>query len=239
MKKLKFSILLVLATGLFPFLSNSQVYKTLFAGTIQFPSSVKKVPDIRVYCGGRKISGAIDKEAGKVTYDIFDYHQKNFFLIAITPTVQFTKGEGNTIQHLKIKQGQAYKLYAIEHVMVPDNPGETDIKDDAKVKKMVMRHSWIIKDVELSETGQLPDDTIIVCYDPAYVDRLEGGNAFEFPKIMIRSDILTTLGSEQQLIEKSAEILLATLDLDSLHAAVRQEIKQFPAPKTILAFNLQ
>ncbi|BDC35102.1 hypothetical protein Noda2021_10600 [Candidatus Dependentiae bacterium Noda2021] len=213
------------------------IEKTVFSGTIQFPLAVKKVPDVRVYCAGRKICGELDHETKKISFAISDYRQRTFFYLAIASAknigYELAVPNSNTIKYLKVDPTQPYKFYAIELVLIPE-----DANTETASKSPTMVYKWLIKEIELPTTGQMPDDTIIVCYDPNYVERLDGGSSFEFPKIVIKPDILSIVGSESTLHQESAKILLSTLDLDTIHASVRQEIKQFPYPKTIVAFNI-
>lgn len=213
------------------------IEKTVFSGTIQFPVSLKKVPDLRVYCAGRKISGELDHETKKVSFAISDYRQRTFFyLVIVNPNnigYELTAPKTNTVNYLKINPAEPYKFYAIELVLIPDQKHEaTEQKTNT-----TMVYQWLIKEIELPGTGRLPDDTIIVCYEPHYIERLDGGSSFEFPKIIIKSDIVSTIGSEEKLHQESAKMLISALDLDAIHANIRQEVKQFAHPKTIVAFN--
>jgi len=232
-------IVIILLSLVCPPVWGNFIEKTIFSGAIQFPTCLKNIPDVRVYCAGRKISGEVDHETKKVTYAISDYKQRGFWFLMIAKDIQWTSEE-NTIKYLRVDPNVAYKFYAIEHVLVPEVVMENESKTaiDFTKKSVPMRHTWIIKEVELPDSGQLPDDTIIVYYEPTWIDHLEGGNSFELPKIVVRPDIMTIAGSEEKLHQKSAQILITSLDLDAIHAAVRQEIKQFPNPKTIVAYNI-
>ncbi len=139
----------------------------------------------------------------------------------------------NTVNYLKINPAEPYKFYAIELVLIPEQ------KDDSSEAKSnsTMVYKWLIKEIELPQNGRLPDDTIIVCYEPQFVERLDGGSSFEFPKIILKSDLLSAVGSEEKLHQESAKMLISALDLDAIHANIRQEVKQFAHPKTIVAFN--
>lgn len=213
------------------------IEKTVFSGTIQFPLALKKVPDLRVYCAGRKISGELDHETKKVSFAISDYRQRTFFyLVIVNPHnvgYELAAPQTNTVNYLKINPTEPYKFYAIELVLIPEQ------KDDSSEAKSnsTMVYKWLIKEIELPQNGRLPDDTIIVCYEPQFVERLDGGSSFEFPKIILKSDLLSTLGSEEKLHQESAKMLISALDLDAIHANIRQEVKQFAHPKTIVAFN--
>lgn len=217
--------------------SLSFIEKTVFSGTIQFPLTLKKVPDVRVYCAGRKISGELDHETKKVSFAISDYRQRTFFYMVIVNaknmSYELTAPKTNTIEYLKINPTEPYKFYAIELVLIPEE--KTDNVEQKNNATMV--YKWLIKEIELPQNGRLPDDTIIVCYEPTFVERLDGGSSFEFPKIIVKPDVLKITGSEEKLHQESAKILISALDLDTIHANIRQEVKQFAHPKTIVAFN--
>ncbi|MFZ5953713.1 MAG: hypothetical protein ACOYT8_01285 [Candidatus Dependentiae bacterium] len=233
MKKLFF----IIFTLLYVQNSLSFIEKTVFSGTIQFPLTLKKVPDVRVYCAGRKISGELDHETKKVSFAISDYRQRTFFYMVIVNaknmSYELTAPKTNTIEYLKINPTEPYKFYAIELVLIPEE--KTDNVEQKNNATMV--YKWLIKEIELPQNGRLPDDTIIVCYEPTFVERLDGGSSFEFPKIIVKPDVLKITGSEEKLHQESAKILISALDLDTIHANIRQEVKQFAHPKTIVAFN--
>ena len=85
--------------------------------------------------------------------------------------------------------------------------------------------------------GRIPDETIIIRYNPDYVQALEGGNNIEFPKIIIKPDILKLVGSEAKLHELSNSWFLAALNTDTIHETAPVRIRVTPQSKTVLAMT--
>ena len=106
--------------------------------------------------------------------------------------------------------------------MVIDEDNKTN-----KTEEHETTYSWYITESsdELDQ-GKIPDDTIIVCYDPEYVDKLEGGTNIDLPRIIIKDNILELVGSEDKLHELSTTLLLSSLDSDSMHSKIEHEVKQ-------------
>ncbi len=92
-----------------------------------------------------------------------------------------------------------------------------------------MEYTWAIRQLELQlPDGRIPDETIIIRYHPDYVYALEGGNNIEFPKIIIKPDILKLVGSEAKLHELSNKWFLAALNTDTIHDTAPAQIRIEP-----------
>lgn len=226
-------ILFILAIGQSNF---SFAYtKALFMGTIQFPSALKKVPLVRVYCGGNRITSQNLDSAKQATFTVpFEERRRTTFSLLITQTIKFQPEEGtNTIQYLKIDPEQDYKFYVLELIKTeqPKHIASDDFFNAEHMAKLNQSHpnnqftyEWKIIEHTLLN-GRIPDDTIIVCYNPDYIENLSGGNAVELPHIYIKDNVLNLAGSEAQLHDASAALLLSSLDTDAIHASIHQEVK--------------
>ena len=203
---------------------------SLIMGAVQFPSSVTKVPRMRIYCGGQIIpyeSCDTEYEAKKFIFKIPKTRYQRTFHIFITESINFkaaknrTKKEPqNTIKYLTVPAGQAYKLYKLK--LVPTAP-ENEFDDDSKDQT----YQWKIKEESIAEKKRkIPEDAIIVCYNPDWVDELRIENAFELPTIALKKNLLELAGTEQKLAEFSDTLLLASINSDTIHATMRQVIKQ-------------
>lgn len=204
--------------------------KGLFVGSIQFPSVLEMVPSIRVYYSGRKISCETDELGKKITFNIPEYKQRTFFYLLIAPSIEFGSHE-NTVPFLKLQKSCPHKFYGMELVKV-------ETQDKKKKKTSPFEYAWVIKELNLNlPDGRIPDDTIIVRYHPDYVQSIEGGNMVEFPKIIIRSDILKLTGSEAKLHDISNRWFLAALHTDTIHDPIQSEFMINPTTKTVLAMT--
>lgn len=230
-------ILLVMSSS--PIIRAAQ---SLFIGTIQFPTILKKVPCLRIYYGGHKITGEPNDKTKQLIFSIPEIGEKmgqnKKFHLVITESIQF-EIEENTVKYVKIAPKQAYKCVEIEQIkhesMAPHthSPGEFDgarlVIPETKVS-----YTWRVTKKGLDEHGQLPDNAIVICLSPTYIDRIEGGSKAEFPRIIIKTDLLDIVGSEKKLHEEETELLLSAINSDALHSKINQEIKN-QSTKTIIA----
>lgn len=91
--------------------------KSLFFGSIFFPSTLEMVPSIRVYYAGRKIVCETDDCGKKITFSIPEHKQRTFFFMLITPEIEFCSHE-NTVPFLKLKKSAPYKFFVMELIQV-------------------------------------------------------------------------------------------------------------------------
>lgn len=205
---------------------------SLMLGTIRFPQSLKMVPTIRIYCEGRIIPCSLDQKNKIISFSVPRYGQKSHFNLLITEKVSFAhtsskyqSASNNTAAYLKLEQGQPYKLYSL--LLVPELSGTND---DTQ-----LRYTWRIKNESIQDL-KVPDDAIIVCCDPVWITGIHGNNSFELPIIDIHQNVLQLCGSEQSFYDKSMQIMLASLDSDTMHAIQEQQpIKQEENRVTIAA----
>src|SRR5581483_3730006 len=138
------------------------------------------------------------------------------FTLLITPSFRFVT-QDNTVLYRALEHGQPYKFYVLtlkEKVIHPENV----VLLGNSSKEPTSHYYWDVKEIPLSTyQARIPDDSIVICYNPDFVDAISGGNAVEFPSIKIKRNILNLVGSEAKLHENSIELVLASLDHDMLH----------------------
>lgn len=203
---------------------HTQTAASLMVGSIQFPASVT-VPPMRVYSCGTIIPSQlceIDQAAKQFMYRIPQVIKNNQFHLLVTkkihPKTRANDGylKSNTVNYLKVPFNQPYAFY---HLALLEK------NEDNKVTL-----TWEITKKTLDpETQRIPDETIIICYDSHYVESLtgegtftllSGSSSFTLPTIHAKANILDMVGSENNLQELSAKILLGTLDTDTFHASI-------------------
>lgn len=206
--------------------------KGIFYGTVQFPSALELVPNLRVYYAGHKIICETNDATKQQSFAISELRNRTFFYLLITPDVEFCSPD-NTIPNLRLKKDRPYKFYTLELTMVPATSKKRKLGDSG------FEYNWIIKELDLASLtgGKIPDDTIIVCYHPDYVQGLEGGNMVEFPKIIIKPDAVKLAGSEAKFYEQSDRWFLAALNTDTIHDTAQSELRINPHAKTVLAMS--
>ena len=204
--------------------------KTLFNGTIQFPK-LNRIPDVRVYWKGYRIKCERNDENQKTTFTITDEGSQAALNLLFTEHIQF-ETEQNNVKYLKVPETIAHRFYAL--TLTKADSFLTEDQDSTQVPKV----SWHIKELQVPlEMGIIPDNTVIICLDPLYIEKVDGGDATTLPMIKVRSDILQLVGSEENLHEHTDELLLSLLDCDTIHAAMQQEIRPRYDKKLILALN--
>ena len=189
----------------------------LLMGTIQFPSTLASIPNVRIYHSGKIVKGKVDNTNRTITFSIPKYNNSQIrYSLVVTESIEFampkatklSENPSNIIQYIKIPDGQDYKLYTLLLV-----PRFSDTGSPGKPS-----YQWRILNDRARFNNKIPDDTIIVIFDPAWVDSLQSDNATELPTITVTQDL-----SSEMLYEKSAQLLLAAIDSDTMHDANSQE----------------
>ena len=156
--------------------------KNLFVGNIIFPQNIKTIPQISLYRRGLKIKPETDKASNKIQFTISDDKACNQFYILITRNVK-AKIEDNTVHNLTVNPNQDYKFYRIQMIQIggaPRHPLTEKSKDEKE------EFAWRISELPINKNGIIPDDTLIIIFNPDYIEHLDGGNDLELPKIFIK-----------------------------------------------------
>ncbi|MFC1842625.1 hypothetical protein ACFLYU_03135 [Candidatus Dependentiae bacterium] len=208
--------------------------KNLFVGNILFPQTITKIPQISLYRRGLKIQAETENACKKVQFTISEDKECKRFYVLITPYLQ-PQIEDNTVKCLKIEAAQSYKLYEIKLFVTQDTRAtSTFTKNTQKSKES---YFWQIRERKIREDRAIPDDALIVIFNPDYVEKLEGGNDLELPKIIIKNNVLELAGSEKKLQAEADELLMASLDLNILHTKPTSEIKPEYKKKLVIAMS--
>jgi hypothetical protein len=193
--------------------------KGIFVGSVQFPKTLTDIPHFRIYYGGNKIKSDIHVNSKKVVFSIPEDKRRTSFTVIITESIQFAS-EDNTIMYLKLAKNQSYKFFSIQLIKMENAIIENDKRKDPT-------YEWIIEQQHINLLdGRIPDDALIICMNPNFIQGLEGGNSVEFPKIIVKSDVVQLAGSESKFEDSYAKLLLSSLDTDAIHANIHEEVKQ-------------
>jgi hypothetical protein len=210
----------------------------LFGLTVQFPYHLTNTPAIRMYCGGNKLKAEVDNKGKKLMFAIPEDRYQTFFTLLITEEIQFSTFE-NTVRYLKVDPKKPYKFYtlALKERIIPQDI-TTLCEFPKQPKEIRTEYTWDVKEIDLPYAdGRIPDMTVILCYNPAFVDAITGGNAVELPTIKIKKNILSLVGSESNLHDASVEMILSSLDYDTLHSTLKQEVRHNISAKTVLTIT--
>ena len=204
----------------------------VFTGTIQFPTALERIPSVRVYHAGRKLPVHLSEQGNSISFSITE--GKSIFYLVVTPYIEFVTEE-NIVKHLTLCSKAPVKVYVLE-LLASDTPQSN--KFSLTSLDTTALNPWHIKEVVPPvANARIPDDAIIVCLDPAWIARVDGGSAMSFPKIYIKSALVAEVGSEERIHELAAQWILAALNTDAIHGGVDQEVRASSLPKTVLAYN--
>ncbi len=186
-------------------------------GAVQFPETIVNVPYITVYTCGQKVprERCFTTTSGQFGFQIPHVALQPPLYLAITPEISFHKhpDEGNnTIDFLKIGNDTLYKLYKL-----------TPIRTTAQTGSHV---TWDIQSISIDQdTRRLPDETIIIYYNPLYVDHVSGGSEFELPTIYLKSNLIDIVGGSEALLQLASDtVALNSIETNTLHACVHPPI---------------
>ena len=220
------------------------VHAHLISGTLAFPASLKSNPMLRIYYGGHIIPYETHPNK-KVSFWIPAHESQTTFYVLVTKSVGVqTKQRGeiknNTIDYLKVPEGQAYKLYELELVQeLPEIPDEQATHKKQIKKIAAPTYHWNITEQTIdTETQRIPDETVIVCYFPEYIENLSGGSALELPTVTITPNIVQKAGSEEKLHEASTTLVLASIDTDTIHNAPEPQATKQGSERILIAPTL-
>lgn len=233
----------ILLLFIFSYLATTILFlypRSLLMGLIQFPRVLKKIPPIRVYYGGKIINSYAHKGIPKVTFEISKTNQQTIFYLLVTENIHYQVKEfsdrtyqSNIIDHLQLPPHQLYKFYRLElvpsSIETTDNNMELLAQEQTSLKNKKDKtdnYHWKISEKRLPQNGKIPDETIVICYFPHAIATVKGGSKIELPTLIIKPNIIELMGSEEKLHEASIKLQLASLDLDTIHAPTKREIKQ-------------
>jgi len=187
----------------------------LVLGTIQFPPSLHKIPMVRIYYGGHKITPSLNDETKQITFGVPKGMNQTSLYLLITEAVNcniaknnhYTSNIMNTIGYLKASPNKPYRLFKLA------------INEQAS--------GWGVDECMLTTDDlRIPDMAIVVHYNPNFIDTIQPTkNNFALPVINLKQNLLELAGSEDKLHDISNALLLASIDIDTIHATLSDSIK--------------
>jgi len=202
--------------------------KVLYSGSIQFPK-MHKLPNVRIYWKGYRVKCECNDDSKKITFIFADDNNQPSFKLLFTESLQF-ETEQNVVKYLKIQDGMPYKFYSLTLAKADS------LLDEYADKNGAPKAAWRIHEYRNAlHNGIIPDDTIIICLNPNYVEKVEGGDSITLPTIKIRNDVLAFAGSEEKLHQHADELFLSlVMDCDAIHTAMQQEVRPKYEQKMVL-----
>lgn len=176
---------------------------SMLFGTIEFPRSIKTVPQYEIFYEGQKIKPEVDGNKLLFNVPINRMMNRFFILFVEDPSYVLKESDGtiqqNTIDYLK--SGTAYRVFELHS----------------------QSSTWRIVERLLPENFAIPDNTIIVYIPPTYIDKLVGGKGLQLPHVMIKENVMDLVsGSFDALQKKADELSIAAIDLSSFHVPAQE-----------------
>lgn len=217
----------------------------LILGSIQFPFSLTKVPNIRVYYGGVKIKTESDTDTRRLTFALPRGSNQNKFFVLITDAVGFSLAREqdnsvtNTIEYLKVLRGHQYRLFELSLVQPSDSVAKSTEDNQIASAEHVPATTpmWHIQEQKiLHEDQRVPDTTVIICYNPEFIDTMRAGTIHELPVLIVKPNIIDLAGGTESLVHQTSdEMLIASMDIDTIHRAINESVKQIDKYRAIIA----
>lgn len=172
---------------------------------------------IKIYYGGSIVQSEQDDD--KISFFIKNTPQeKKIFLLVINPAhLEYNLKKGpsglfqNTIQSRTIIAEKDYKLYVITST----------------------HGTWQIEECELNETRTIPDNTLIVFYNPDYISHLDL-NLENSINMYIKNNVIDIADGIEQLWREEIKYLLDTLHTDPLYYQPKEKIVTYKLCKQII-----
>lgn len=198
----RFLVFASLYACLFPALQAHPI--SMMFGTIEFPRSLKMIFPYKIFYEGQQVKTEVEDNRLLFTIPINRPMISRFFILFVEDPYYVLKEADctvlqNTVDYLK--SGTTYRIFELRAV----------------------GGSWHVQEYLLPESLIIPDNTIIVYMPPAYIDTLTGGTGREFPRVMIKENILDLLGGSLDELKRKAEALaMESIHMNSLHVPVRE-----------------
>ncbi len=194
MKKTTFSFLLFAFTFLYTTIQGN-AFPTMFSGTIHIEqdkvcsalsTTALHVEPIAIYYLGRCIKSEIHADnPGHITFDIprdNDELPSTFYLVITEKCIPVCKksnhlGTTNTMDYWKVANGYKALFYSLTLKQVSSKTDQKNTEPE---------YEWVCQKKEIPEDRRIPDDAIIIQYDPDLVKELRGGDQIQLPTIVIK-----------------------------------------------------
>lgn len=176
---------------------------SMMVGTIEFPRTIKTIFPYKIFYEGQQVKTEIEGNRLLFTIPINRLMSRFFILFVEDPHYILKESTDaaaqNTVDYLK--SGAVYRIFELQS----------------------LGGSWRVKEYLLPESLIVPDYTIIVYMPPSYIDSLVGGKGREFPRVMIKENILELIGgSLDELKHKAEELIIEAINMNALHVPVQE-----------------
>lgn len=172
---------------------------------------------IKIYHGGSVVQN--QQYDNKISFFIRNVPQeKKIFLLVINPAhLEYNLKKGptglfqNTIQNRAVIAEKDYKLYVM-----------TQAQD-----------AWHIEECELGESRIIPDNALIIFYNPDYISHLDE-NTKNSINMYVKNNVVDIAHGIEELWREEIKYLLETLHTDPLYYQPKEKIVTYKLCKQII-----
>lgn len=193
--------------------------QAVYFGTIQMPTNCVLASGIRVWHEGKALRTDFDPLSEKVSFEVSIDSDTRFFYLVISHQLSF-QTQDNTVTHFEIVAGGSCKMYCLE--LTKNGAGQL-VWEIQQLKKMIT---------------PIPVEAVVVYCPAEYVQEVVSTSSIEFPKIVLKNNLIELLGSAEKLDDILAWVRLHAIDYDPVHETVKREIKKQDSSKTIIVMNV-
>jgi hypothetical protein len=215
--------ILIIPAILVVFSLQAFIDRTIYFGSIQFPTTLERIPGIRIWHEGKILPVELDHGLAKLSFEVAVERGRASFYLVVTDGITI-EAQDNTIRYFRISPGASYKIYFIERVRLQ--------------VEGTLSYRWIVHEVHIPLV-RLPDDALIVYCPAHYVQEVVAStSSLELPKIVIKPDLIEQLGSPLALYDAFIKVQLQAINFDAMHDTIVKRVKVDASPKTIIAMNI-
>lgn len=190
---------------------------TLF-GAISGPHS-EQLSGLPILFKGGLYAATTDKESDvkRAHFELYDDTKQSALHFLIIKADDLEIPCANDFSHLKIVDKKPYKLYKLTKYTV-DMPPLDPVAVLGNKQLAEWRDSWHVAEIQLDDELTVPDATVIVFMDPAFVNRLEvdqwsaTGTGIKLPTIHLRESI-----TKQMLVLMKDMMIMGSINFRAFH----------------------
>ena len=170
-----------------------------FEVNITFPENYHS-QGIKVYQGGEILHTNVSGHT--ISFFIKDMSRtKEFYLLVVKPcnlSYVFNEVAKNTVQYRAVAPGKSYKFYRI------------------KIASSAISQPFTIETITLEENQKIPDQTVIIFYNPEYIESLFCSKENSILTLSVIKDLFDVSGGEDMMYYEEILYLFDTIHTDTL-----------------------
>lgn len=193
-----------------------QTLPARFLGTVVYPKAIKQVSEIKILYKGDEYGLEPDSVPGFGHYQLIERPDNKEFYVLVSESLKLPSGTG--IEFFETSAHYPYKLFKVSHI--------TTVKPDDKGVSQRF-NSWDIKELDNSQSREIPINTIVFLLPAEFVTGLEAQTWKKDDQVAwLPRVILDATLTEVRLREGVVKMLCTLMDFKPFHARAQQHVAQ-------------